>query len=856
MFLDASGDGGRSEGVFIGVTVTFILATLFVVARLVSRFAITGYRGWDDFFIIIAWVDQQVFHCRSTILMPETRFSPLVCPSLSILAHRRVWAEIMPIFRSHGNLALVVSEYAFTILYNPALMATKTSILMFYLKISKGPQRFLRIFSYVVLAMVNIGGIIVTFFSAFQCRPPRAAYDLSVQNPSCISILSIYLASAPLNVASDLAILVLPIPVLTGVRMPGKQKTIIVFLFALGIFVTIIDVVRIYYLQLAANESQAQQIQSTPRSLDHSTASIALLWSTIEVNVGIICACIPIMKPLIALLLPRLLFHRGNDRELASPSNQYASKEDNQQRQPRMIGESAVADTRVLTTSHVQSRNASNQDLSITTAPNLSKPNTPAGVPSLGSPSLQTDNSGHFEFIHVKQPKCMLYCRGRESFKYCAVVTIFLFLTGFSYGILTSLNSQTPNVTNRTLIQVVSVLAVFFAGYIFGPLLVGQWTLRRFGFKTTLITGLCIYCLGTLMYWPSGALGSYPAFVVSNFVVGFGISVIELSVNLFVVLCGAPQYAETRLLIAQGVQTVASIASGWLSRSLFHVSAPSTQWIYLGCALVVALLALLFYYMRLPEVSNSQLYHQAEDLKMHRSGKYPGTVMEMLTNFVLFYLALFIMNGATQAIDSYFAYLLVIMSKMTGTTQTFSTNNIYIFGTGMFAFGRFLCALLCLFIRPRILVLVCFTGALVFSILITSLNLPNVNFIAAAGIAISFFEGPLFPLLFAMALRGLGRWMKLGAVIQMTTLCGAILIIYIMLAVAHLDGRSLQQSFYVPVGIYAAGIAFAIYLSLFPAARHLVDPVALPLRRLSRASGSTGDSGMASGAVAVHGIQD
>lgn len=154
----------------------------------------------------------------------------------------------MPISRNHGNLALLASKYAFTILYNPALMATKTSILMFYLKISKGAQRFLRISTYVALPVVNIGGIIVTFFSAFQCRPPQAAYDLSIQNPSCISILSIYLASELLNVALDLAILILPIPVLNRMRLPRKQKTIIVCLFALGVFVTIIDVVRIYYL--------------------------------------------------------------------------------------------------------------------------------------------------------------------------------------------------------------------------------------------------------------------------------------------------------------------------------------------------------------------------------------------------------------------------------------------------------------------------------------------------------------------------------------------------------------------------------------------------------------------------------
>jgi cation transporter-like permease len=56
MFLDDNGRPERSKSVFISVTVTFILASIFVIARLVSRFGIVKYRGRDDYFIILAWV--------------------------------------------------------------------------------------------------------------------------------------------------------------------------------------------------------------------------------------------------------------------------------------------------------------------------------------------------------------------------------------------------------------------------------------------------------------------------------------------------------------------------------------------------------------------------------------------------------------------------------------------------------------------------------------------------------------------------------------------------------------------------------------------------------------------------------
>ena len=46
----------RSRAVFIVTTVTFILATAFVIARLISRFVLLRNRTWDDWLMILAWV--------------------------------------------------------------------------------------------------------------------------------------------------------------------------------------------------------------------------------------------------------------------------------------------------------------------------------------------------------------------------------------------------------------------------------------------------------------------------------------------------------------------------------------------------------------------------------------------------------------------------------------------------------------------------------------------------------------------------------------------------------------------------------------------------------------------------------
>lgn len=54
--FDITGHDSRSETVFIVTTTTFILATIFVAARLISRFVILKNRTADDWLILVSWV--------------------------------------------------------------------------------------------------------------------------------------------------------------------------------------------------------------------------------------------------------------------------------------------------------------------------------------------------------------------------------------------------------------------------------------------------------------------------------------------------------------------------------------------------------------------------------------------------------------------------------------------------------------------------------------------------------------------------------------------------------------------------------------------------------------------------------
>lgn len=135
-------------------------------------------------------------------------------------------------------------------------MAVKSSILVFYLTLTRGESVF-RWANYITLFVVNAAGLALTLVNVFQCHPVGAAVSYPLPpDAQCTDILTLYLCSSPVNIITDLAILFLPIPILTKMRLPRKQKIIIVITFSFGFFVAVVDVIRIAYLQNAATSRQ------------------------------------------------------------------------------------------------------------------------------------------------------------------------------------------------------------------------------------------------------------------------------------------------------------------------------------------------------------------------------------------------------------------------------------------------------------------------------------------------------------------------------------------------------------------------------------------------------------------------
>ncbi|KAL4771718.1 hypothetical protein BDW60DRAFT_207783 [Aspergillus nidulans var. acristatus] len=99
---------------------------------------------------------------------------------------------------------------------------------------------------------------------------------------------ALWFSNASIHIATDLAILVIPIPALYSFELPRKRRVALVAIFAVGGFVCITSICRLISLKHIAGSSDP--------FCDNVGAAT---WSAVEYNVGIICACLPTLRPLL-----------------------------------------------------------------------------------------------------------------------------------------------------------------------------------------------------------------------------------------------------------------------------------------------------------------------------------------------------------------------------------------------------------------------------------------------------------------------------------------------------------------------------------------------------------------------------
>ncbi|KAF4551611.1 Hypothetical protein D9617_13g101130 [Elsinoe fawcettii] len=280
---------------FIPAVVLLVLSFCFVVGRLYSHFSLTSTHSVEDVFIVVAWVLSlavvlslnNIFKYTNLILTADSDVPPL------------------------GSFFYWM--WVFLWLYNVSNSMVKFSIVFQYrrLFVTSG---FKKLVKYLIAILIPYA-LWTTGSALIPCWPINF-YWTRVEDATqgkCLPTGPIFILYSALNVATNLIILIAPLPTLARMHLPMRQKLSLFLLFSVGgIFVLIISILKLLIFHSSPPSTPPSPSLSTsppwtPTATSLNSTLMILLFSTLETSLSLICSCIPSFKPLLLSLFPSLI---------------------------------------------------------------------------------------------------------------------------------------------------------------------------------------------------------------------------------------------------------------------------------------------------------------------------------------------------------------------------------------------------------------------------------------------------------------------------------------------------------------------------------------------------------------------
>ncbi|BCS22383.1 uncharacterized protein APUU_30608S [Aspergillus puulaauensis] len=257
--------------IWIGTVVTVVPATIAVALRFVSRHIAKAGYWWDDWAIVASLIVNWG--------MAATRWAQVLVYGFG--KHR----EDNPVENVVGYQK---SFMAIQLVYFTNAVLTKASLLLLY-------QRIFGIVKTFRYALWTSWVLILSYFvacviaSIAGCKPPSYLWD-RFRNPDtpggCFDEVAFFRWNGLANMLLDVLMLVLPLPMVWRMRMSRRQKFLLTGIFLMGSFVCIVSLLRI------VSFDAADRRDPTYTQIPSST------WSSVEQGTGIVCACLPTLRPL------------------------------------------------------------------------------------------------------------------------------------------------------------------------------------------------------------------------------------------------------------------------------------------------------------------------------------------------------------------------------------------------------------------------------------------------------------------------------------------------------------------------------------------------------------------------------
>jgi FHS family L-fucose permease-like MFS transporter len=200
-------------------------------------------------------------------------------------------------------------------------------------------------------------------------------------------------------------------------------------------------------------------------------------------------------------------------------------------------------------------------------------------------------------------------------FTFILVSSLFL-LWGACNGMIDVMDKHFQTELHLSYAQSAWVQFAHYLGYFLMALPAG-WLATKLGYKGGIITGLLMVAIGGFWFIPATHIAQFWAFLLGVCFIAAGLTFLETVANPYTTVLGPTEYAATRINLAQSCNGVGWIFGPIAGAMFFYGKDASGQstgaqtlWIpYAIVAVVVVLLAIVFYFADVPDIKTEDVYH-------------------------------------------------------------------------------------------------------------------------------------------------------------------------------------------------------------------------------------------------------
>lgn len=353
------------------------------------------------------------------------------------------------------------------------------------------------------------------------------------------------------------------------------------------------------------------------------------------------------------------------------------------------------------------------------------------------------------------------------------LITSLFALWGFANDITNPMVAAFQVVMEIPVAKAALIQFAFYGGYATMAIPAALFV-QKFSYKKGILLGLALYAIGALLFWPAAQNQAFGFFLVSLYILTFGLAFLETTANPFILSMGAKETATRRLNLAQAFNPMGSLLGMFVASRIVLASLESDKRNALGelifptldeatkaairtndlmiirnpyviLGLVVIIMFVVIAVAKMPQTGHSNHIHPLDSFRrLIKNRVYREGVIAQV-----FYVAAQIMC---------WTFIIQYADNLGIDKATAQMYNIV--AMGIFLGSRFISTFLMKYVNSRRLLMLFAIGAL---ITITGAIVIESMVGLYCLVATSAFMSLMFPTIYGIALEGIGEDATLGA---------------------------------------------------------------------------------------------